>query len=115
MEHEMKLPVACGLTQFPPGFCITWDGQEYRPAGLRGHVRRDGTETILVDWHTNCPTCGDGMLIATTLDFHDPRRRCDDCKAPGRKVKSERRAARKDFKKSADTFPAIHVVRGKSA
>jgi ribosomal protein S27AE len=79
---------------FPFGFHITHDGQQYRPLGTRDYVRVDGQETMLIDWQTECPRCGVTFVITTPLNFGSPRRRCEECKAPGRRVKSDRRKLR---------------------
>jgi hypothetical protein len=81
-------------SDFPDGFHITHDGQQYRPLGTRDYVRTDGTLALLIDWQTDCPQCDVEFVVTTTRNFAKPRRFCDDCKAPGRKVKDVRRKLR---------------------
>jgi len=77
---------------FPPEFFITYDAQDFRPLGMRDHVKRDGSTTRLIDWRTDCPSCGAVFIISTGLNFKSPTRRCTDCKAPGQTVKRIRRS-----------------------
>jgi hypothetical protein len=74
------------MTGFPEGFRIEWRGQSYRPLGTRDHTKADGSVIPVIDWETACPDCGQHFTIFTTLAFHDPRRRCDACKDPNRRV-----------------------------
>lgn len=83
------------MTGFPPGFSVVWHGQEYRPLGIRPHTRLDGAETALIDWETDCPICGVVFVISTSILGKEPRRRCEQCKAPGRWVKTQRRHSRR--------------------
>ena len=69
------------MINFPEGFSIVWGGQTYCPVGTRQHG-----ESTLLDWQTTCPECGRTFVVSTTLSFHSPRRRCDDCKRPGQHV-----------------------------
>lgn len=82
---------------FPEGFAIEWDGQLYRPVRVREHVKLDGTSTSMIDWDTECPSCGKAFVVSTTLIVSKWRRRCDDCKAPGRSVRSDRKLFRKQI------------------
>ena len=79
------------MIEFPDGFSITWDGQNYRPVGTRAHTTQLGSEIHLIDWTTECPRCGSTFTVSTTITFKYPRRRCDACKAPGVPVRSMRR------------------------
>lgn len=81
------------MTGFPDGFSIEHDGQTYRPLRLRHHVNRFDAPVTLIDWLTACPSCGSEFEITTTLQWSTGRlrRRCDACKAPGRRVRVERR------------------------
>lgn len=89
---------------FPAGFHIVHDGQAWQPLAVRDHQRLDGTETVFIDWQTNCPTCGDEFIITTGATFHTGRlvRRCQSCKHPGRRVSKERRDWAKDLAVSMD-------------
>ena len=79
------------MSDFPPDFAIEYDQQIYRPICVRPHVNKEGRETRVVEWLTNCPRCGDEFTITTTMLAGQWRRRCDACKAPGRRVKSDRK------------------------
>jgi len=79
------------VSDFPPDFSIEYDQQVYRPVCVLPYVNRRGENTRLVEWLTNCPACGSEFTITTTMKFHEPRRRCDACKAPGRRVKADRK------------------------
>jgi Zn finger protein HypA/HybF involved in hydrogenase expression len=85
------------MSLFPDGFAIEWDGQIYRPLLVRPHVTKDGRNIQLVDWETDCPSCGHPFTVVTVLTFTSPRRRCDDCKAPGRQVRTDRKLFRKQI------------------
>lgn len=74
------------MTGFPEDFSIEWRGQRYRPLGTRDHTKTDGTVIPVIDWETECPDCRQQFTIFTTLVFRDPRRRCDACKDPSRRV-----------------------------
>ena len=76
------------MTDFPPGFGVTVGKQTFMAIGLRDHTRRDGGQTKLVEWETTCPDCGQRFRVMTTIVFTWPRRRCDACKAPGKRVRA---------------------------
>lgn len=78
------------MSDFPPGFCIDHGGQIYRPLGVRERITATGTIEV-VDWETNCATCGAHLVVFTALTFRHPTRRCQACKSPGTSVKKERR------------------------
>ena len=82
------------MSDFPPDFSIEHDQQVYRPICVRPHVTRDGRETRVIEWITNCPTCGAEFTACTSMQFAGPRRRCDACKAPNRRVKADRKLLR---------------------
>ena len=79
------------MSEFPPDFIIEFDQQIYRPLCVRPHVKQDGSEIRVIEWLTNCPLCGGEFTAVTTMKFAQPRRRCDACKAPGRRVKTDRK------------------------
>jgi hypothetical protein len=83
---------------FPPDFAIEYDGQIYRPIGVLPHITRDGRQIRMIEWVTNCPRCGVEFTIATTTLARNWRRRCDACKAPGRKVKADRKQFRRQIR-----------------
>jgi len=80
--------------EFPDDFLIEWDGQTYEPIVTSGHETAAGKTIPVILWGTNCPSCGQRFTVTTTLTFRAPRRRCDDCKAPGRKVRTDRKLFR---------------------
>jgi Zn finger protein HypA/HybF involved in hydrogenase expression len=79
------------MSEFPEGFAVEWDGQRYAPIRTRQHIKKDGTPLLIVDWSTECPSCGQEFTLYTNLIFSSPRRRCDSCKAPGRRVRTDRK------------------------
>jgi hypothetical protein len=82
------------MSDFPPDFAVEYDQQLYRPMCIRPHINRDGNEIRVIEWLTNCPTCGVEFTVTTGVMFREPRRRCDGCKAPGRRVRSDRKLFR---------------------
>jgi hypothetical protein len=78
---------------FPEGFEIIHDGQAYRPLGIRDHERDDGTSIKVIDWQTECPSCGVTFVVWTRMAFSTPNRRCTACKKPGLTVRQERKRA----------------------
>ncbi len=77
------------MMALPDDFRILLGGQEFRPAGCRMHAKTNGEQVEVIDWDTQCADCSKPMRIFTTSTFRDPRRRCDDCKAPGVKARSK--------------------------
>lgn len=63
-------------------------GQEYRPIYTRPHRRKDGSETVLAIWESDCSTCGEPFTVATPLFSIKfmPNRRCQRHKRPGQRV-----------------------------
>jgi hypothetical protein len=82
------------MSDFPPDFAIEHDQQTYRPVCVMPHTTQKGEQTRIVEWLTNCPTCGVEFTVTTTMVFKEPRRRCDGCKNPHRRVKADRRLFR---------------------
>jgi hypothetical protein len=68
------------------GVVVVFDSQEFRCIGYVPHRKADGTETTLLGWDTECPSCGVTFGLKTTVVFRRPRRRCDACKAPGKRA-----------------------------
>lgn len=64
-------------------------GQAFRFAGMVEHTKPDGSVIPLAAWETACPDCGRPHVVKTKPepDLDRLRRRCDACKAPGRKVR----------------------------
>ena len=52
-----------GQSEFPAGFCIVHDKQRYWPLRVRKHVWPGGAEIEVIDWRTNCPTCGVSFVV----------------------------------------------------
>lgn len=63
-------------------------GQEYRPFCIRTHRRKDGNETLLAIWESECATCGEPFTVATPMFAakFTPNRRCQRHKRPGQRV-----------------------------
>ena len=89
------------MTDFPPDFSVVHDQQVYRPICIRPHVTRDGRETRIIEWLTNCPRCGAEFTVSTRMQFIGPRRRCDACKGPGPHVKTDRKLFRAQIRGAA--------------
>lgn len=85
------------MNEFPSGFCIVWDGQEYRPAGSRSYTKQDGSPSLLFDWDTECPRCEAAFRASTGAKFTSPRRFCDACKQQGRTVRNMRKSMRREI------------------
>ena len=76
---------------FPPGLAVVIDEQKYRAVAVVDYVTKAGQATFVVDWETDCPSCGVVFRIRAGLTLREPRRRCDGCKAPGVRVKTARK------------------------
>jgi hypothetical protein len=79
------------MSDFPEGFSIVIDHQTYRPIGVREHIKLDGSPTRLIDFETECPTCGATFQCTSRMSVESLTRRCSACKAPGKRVSTERR------------------------
>ena len=73
-----------------PGTTLHIDEQSYELIGSRPYVRKDGGQSILLDWETACPGCGTAFRISTSLKPVAIKRRCAACKQQGRPVKGKR-------------------------
>ena len=89
--REGRARLAGGMAIFPEGFAIELRGQVYRLVGTVPYVKRNGREITLIEWQTECPDCGTLFTMFTTATVKWARRRCDDCKAPGRRVSKGRK------------------------
>ena len=79
----------------PLGFRFERDGQSYEVVGTRPYVTvkvRPGRAIMLVEWRTECPTCGSAFV---TMRARRPpaARRCAACRNPRLRVAVERRKA----------------------
>jgi len=82
------------MTDFPPDFAIHHRGQIYKPLRVRPYEKLDGTSTTVIDWQSTCPDCGKSFVATTRLSWTgEVNRRCQECKAPGRRVGKLPRAA----------------------
>lgn len=67
---------------------FTYRGQLYSFVRQWNHTNRWGFPTKVNEFATHCPDCGQPFLMATTRRFppNYPRRRCDQCKNPHKRV-----------------------------
>jgi hypothetical protein len=65
-----------------------YHGQVYRLIEHRQHTCRDGRKVWLEVWRSRCTECGAAFECMRRPEWpvFAPRRRCDEHKAPGRKV-----------------------------
>lgn len=77
-------------------FSRYYDGQRYQLIGFEPHTKRDGEETVLACWASNCAECGQPFSLATVARAtkFSPSRRCQRCKQPGVRVKKGPRHGR---------------------
>lgn len=75
------------------GYEILFDKQIYRIIEVRPYVNRWGYTTCITVWETKCPDCGESFRLSSGSRRHfskrrhpPPRRRCDVCKHPGKRV-----------------------------
>lgn len=70
------------------GAALEYRGQIYIVAGFRPYVRKDGSEMEMAELRTMCPECGAEFIVSVlrNLAAFKPRRRCDEHKAPLRRV-----------------------------
>lgn len=60
-------------------------GQVYRFEGVGRHVTKDGRVIATMKWETDCAECRRPFKLFSIGKF-EPSRRCQSCKAPGRRV-----------------------------
>jgi hypothetical protein len=62
-----------------------YKGQSYALVETIPHRRRDGTETTLSRWRSNCATCGAEFTFTspTHRAKFEPNRRCEQHRQPG--------------------------------
>lgn len=63
-------------------------GQTYRCVGEEPYTRRDGTDTTLMVWESECAKCGQAFKFKTPVAASKfiPNRRCAKHKRPGARV-----------------------------
>jgi len=71
---------------------IEFKGQTYRLTKSVPFVFGIDRESIACEWTSNCPDCQAEFTFKNgpTLQMDRIRRRCDDCKAPGKRVPKTR-------------------------
>jgi len=71
------------------GYATKFKGQEYRFLGPTTYVNRRGDEFLTFHWEANCADCGDRFEVLVKPFSESPqKRRCNNCKAPGKRVAS---------------------------
>ncbi|GAC1550099.1 MAG: hypothetical protein NVS2B5_05730 [Beijerinckiaceae bacterium] len=72
-----------------------YDNDIYRCVGLQPYTRRDGSQTNLVIWETECPRCGEPFTCLTPIDSSkfQPNRRCIRHRRPGQRVRRRKEVA----------------------
>jgi hypothetical protein len=88
----MRIP-----TKFNPELQSTtkfYDGQRYELVRAEAYTRRDGGETTLSVWLSECPVCGEPFEVRTLARARkfEPSRRCEKHKRPGVRVNRPRGA-----------------------
>jgi hypothetical protein len=68
-----------------------YQGQRYIAVGTIPHRRRDGTETRLIEWHSECAQCRAPFIARTpaAAKKFQPNRRCMKHKRPGQRVRGK--------------------------
>lgn len=72
----------------PIGLALDINGQRYDLVEHRPHRKRDGSETILLVWQTECSTCGEGFTTASPSTGLPSGRRCLEHHRPGKPVRA---------------------------
>jgi rRNA maturation protein Nop10 len=65
-----------------------YDGQHYELVRTEAYTRRDGSETTLSVWQSECPVCGEAFEVRTPARARkfEPNRRCGKHRRPGVRV-----------------------------
>jgi len=80
------------------GALLMKEGQRYELAAANGHIRKDGTPTILLTWRSHCADCGSAFEIVTGLRAKGSiNRRCPLHTSPGRSVTAKARARQQTY------------------
>ena len=72
------------------GTVVLLDDQQYELREARPASRNDGSHTVLLDWESICPVCGEAFVVTTGLKAKSLNRRCTACKNPNKPVKGKR-------------------------
>ncbi len=64
------------------GMELWQDDQRFIATAVEPYQRRDGGQSFLVTWGTNCPDCGAEFQSGTGTGGAPPRRRCPGCRLP---------------------------------
>ena len=80
-----------------PGTLLMIDGQRFEVAGLVAHCRRDGQQTVLINWTSHCARCGRPFSQITSMTAKAPNRRCPAHHAPGVPVTAGGRERKRQF------------------
>lgn len=72
-------------------YSVVIDRQRYDLIATEPYVRKDGTETVLLVWQTECAQCSEPFLFRTGLTVHSVGRRCQKHKRPGVRPGGKRR------------------------
>lgn len=67
---------------------ISYHGQHYHVLERADYVRKDGTPSLVATLRTWCADCGRKFELTSATRFRALTRRCQACKAPGRRVGS---------------------------
>lgn len=71
------------------GDALSYKGQNYTAIGSYEREWKDGTTAIILEWQSNCATCGEPFTMtapASSKKFA-PNRRCQKHKQPGHRVR----------------------------
>ena len=83
----------------PPvlGTLLMIDGQRFEVVELIPHRRRDGQQTVLINWASHCARCGQPFRQSTSMTAKFPNRRCQEHHAPGLPVTPGGRQRKRQF------------------
>src|SRR6516164_3041009 len=72
-----------------------YDGQRYELVRTEAYTRRDGSETTLSVWQSECPVCGEAIEVRTPKRARkfEPNRRCRKHRRPGVRVNRRKKDA----------------------
>jgi hypothetical protein len=81
------------LMQFPTGFAVVFDAQEFRPGEVAPYRTADGEDSHIITWQTDCPRCGETFSFTRGRKLHirNVVRFCPAHRARGQTVRAMRR------------------------